>query len=87
MGRGWGRGSTRAWRRVRALVLARDGYRCRLAITGVCTGRATCVHHTRGKRITGDDPTYLVAACKGCNLKVGDPTKQPDPAPRPRTQW
>ena len=83
----WKGGSTRAWRRLRAWVLARDGYRCRLRVPGVCTGRATCVHHTLGKRVTGDDPRYLVAACTQCNLKVGDPARSPDPAPRPVTRW
>ena len=44
MSKAWKGGSTTAWRRVRALVLARDGYRCRLALPGgVCTGLATQV--------------------------------------------
>ena len=33
---GWEQGSTTAWRRVRALVLARDGYRCRAHADGWC---------------------------------------------------
>lgn len=87
MSRSWVKGSTRAWRRLRRLVLERDGYICQLKIEGVCTGLATHVHHTLGRAITGDDPAYLVAACEACNLHVGDPAKVPDPPPRPRTRW
>lgn len=87
MSRTWVGGSTRAWRVLRARVLARDGYLCRLKLAGVCTTAATHVHHTLGKAITGDDPDYLVAACAPCNLKTGDPRKQPDPPCRPRTRW
>lgn len=93
MSRSWVGGSTRAWRRVRAHVLARDGHRCRLRLPGVCTALATHVHHTHGRAVTGDDPDYLVAACAPCNLKIGDPAKPrrperpSDPDPRPRTRW
>jgi hypothetical protein len=88
MSRSWAGGSTRYWREVvRPLVLARDGYVCRIAIPGVCTTAATCVHHTLGKARTGDDPDYCVAACQPCNLAVGDPTDVPDPEPRVTTQW
>lgn len=80
------KGSTRAWRTTRARVLARDGYRCRLRLD-VCTDRATCVHHTRGRSVTGDDPRYLVAACAPCNLQVGDPTKTADPPNEGVTKW
>lgn len=86
MSKGWAGGSTRAWRRVRRVVLARDGYRCRLKIKGTCVGTATHVHHVRGKR-HGDDPRWLVAACAPCNLKVGDPARTPDPPATPITQW
>ena len=100
MSKAWGRGSTRRWRRIRAVVLARNlatnQGRCQLAIPGTwttrlgevrrCLGQADCVHHPYGKRY-GDDPAYLMAACTPCNLKVGDPTKAADPKPEPRTQW
>ncbi|HMG43948.1 MAG TPA: HNH endonuclease signature motif containing protein [Acidimicrobiales bacterium] len=82
----WAKGSTRRWRRTRAQVLARDGYRCRIQLDG-CTGVATHVHHVHGRAVTGDDPAHLVAACEWCNLSTGDPTKAPDPQPKPRTRW
>jgi 5-methylcytosine-specific restriction endonuclease McrA len=81
---GWPSGSTRAWRRVRARVLDRDGHTCRLRLPG-CTGRATHVHHVIGKQY-GDDEAQLVAACEACNLTTGDPERH-DPPPRPRTEW
>jgi 5-methylcytosine-specific restriction endonuclease McrA len=95
--RSWANGSTRAWRVTRALVLARDRYQCRLRIPGVCIGEAPLrgrmghpaghVHHTHGRATTGDDPAHMVAACRPCNLAVGDPTRKPDPDPRPVTRW
>jgi hypothetical protein len=46
------------------------------------------VHHTLGRNVTGDeDPRYLITSCGPCNLAIGDPTQQPDPAPTPRTRW
>jgi 5-methylcytosine-specific restriction endonuclease McrA len=80
----WGKGSTRRWRRTRALVLDRDRGMCRLNLPG-CTGTAEHVHHVLGKA-RGDDPALLVAACQHCNLSTGDPTRH-DPLPRPRTAW
>jgi 5-methylcytosine-specific restriction endonuclease McrA len=84
--KGWAAGSQAGWRdRVRPLVLTRDKHTCRLKIEGVCTTRATDVHHTHGKLVTGDDIRYLVAACRECNLKVGEP--KPDPRPKRGTRW
>jgi hypothetical protein len=85
MSKGWSGGSTRAWRRTRALVLVRDGYTCQLRLPG-CTSLAEHVHHTRGKAL-GDDPAYLLSSCAHCNLTLGDPTKL---AARPNegvTRW
>lgn len=91
MSKGWEGGSTRKWRRIRLTVLRRDGYVCQLRILGICTYKATHVHHIKGKKF-GDDPAWLVAACMACNLHVGDPTthydagtsRPPiDPEPRP----
>lgn len=86
MSNSWRGGSTRAWRRVRLGVLIRDGYQCQIALPGVCTGTATQVHHTVGRSVSGDDPRYLVASCRDCNLKRGDPTKHSF-KPRKMTRW
>lgn len=85
MSRAWAQGSTREHRRVRALVLARAEGVCQLQLD-VCTGKATEAHHTLGRGRTGDDPTHMVAACKACNLRVGDPTRH-DPAPVVEPWW
>ena len=82
----WQGGSTRAWRKLRAAVLLRDGYRCQLKLDG-CEGTATHAHHTKGRAVTGDDPAHLVAACASCNLKVGDPQRLADPPAVPVTNW
>lgn len=84
MGQGWaGRGSSRAWRRKRIIVLRRDQHRCQLKLDG-CTHRATTVHHL--VPWVGDPaqvPTeHLLAACQPCNGKAGDP-RGTDPEPRP----
>lgn len=85
MSRAWAKGSSRAWRRVRAAVLARDGYRCRLQLPG-CTIIATEAHHTVPRMASGDDPRYLIAACKPCNIRAGNPQRH-EPEPRPTTSW
>lgn len=85
MSKAWSAGSTRAWRRVRAAVLARDGHRCQLKLPG-CTTIADSAHHTLAREISGDNPDHLVAACTPCNLHVGDPRRH-DPPPRPHTTW
>lgn len=84
MSKAWAQGSTRTWRRLRAAVLARDGGRCRLGLPG-CTVIADCVHHTIGRKVSGDDPAHLVSACTSCNLAVGEP--KGDPEPKRATQW
>jgi hypothetical protein len=86
MSRNWAAGSTTAWRKTRLEILARDRWRCRLRIEGVCTTVATCVHHVAGRGVTGDDPRYLVASCAPCNLATGDPVRL-DPPHRPMTDW
>lgn len=83
MTRGWQGGSTTRWRKIRALILARDGHTCQLRLAG-CTREATHAHHLDGKAM-GDDPARLVASCASCNLTTGKPTG--DPPMTPRTQW
>jgi len=61
------RGSTRAWRRTRAAVLARDGRRCRY-----CGKWANTVDHVVPRARGGtDQPSNLVAACWPCNRDKG----------------
>lgn len=84
MSRSWQKGSTTAWRRIRAVVLLRDGYRCQLQIPGICTTTATQVHHLLGRDISGDDPRYLAASCAPCNQKAGHP---PTSKPKRVSNW
>lgn len=96
MSNAWRNGSSAQWREIRLIVLERDQWKCRIRLEGTWRGKdggerhclinADCVHHTRDRRVFGDDPAYLVAACSPCNLKVGDPTRG-DPEPTPATRW
>lgn len=53
----------RPWQRIRARILARDGYRCRY-----CGGVAQVVDHVLCRAHGGsDDDGNLVACCKRCN--------------------
>lgn len=67
-------------------MLSRAGQVCQLTIPDVCTRVATEAHHTLGRGVTGDDPAYMVASCKPCNLHVGDPSRF-DPQPEVRPWW
>lgn len=49
------RGSTRAWRRLRAFVLRRDGFRCQMQVAA------------SGRHVEDDDP----AAARRCNAYAG----------------
>lgn len=73
MAQGW-RGrkvNTRRWRRVRAAVLARDGYVCRM-VEG-CEVRASTVDHVVPLVLGGAmfDPGNLRAACAAHNSSAG----------------
>jgi len=60
-------GSTRAWRKVRASVLARDDYTCRY-----CGQPADTVDHVHPVALGGSsDPANLAAACRSCNGRKG----------------
>ena len=78
-------GSTRRWRRLRALVLDRDGARCQVPAPGggPCGAFASHVDHIRPRSLGGnDDPANLRAACPSCNLRRGARSISPDePAP------
>lgn len=90
MSKSWARGSTPAWRRVRARVLQANqqdnGGRCTLQIKGVCTGQATQVHHVVGREVSGDDERFLVATCGPCNRRVGEP-KRSSPQHKNISRW
>jgi 5-methylcytosine-specific restriction endonuclease McrA len=63
-------GSTRAWRKVRERVLARDGHVCYL-----CGQHATHVDHVVARSKGGsDDEDNLAATCQACNLSKGNKT-------------
>src|SRR4051794_7028749 len=85
----WAGGSTRAWRKLRAEVLERDGHVCQVLL--VCDGApATHVDHVI-PRIRGgqDTPENCRAACAPCNLARGADAREGGPstssAPRGRT--
>lgn len=100
MSRAWARGSTAAWRRLRAQVLlanqAENQGRCQVAIPGTwlnakgetvqCLGVADCVHHRVGRAVSGDDPRFLVACCTPCNLHIGEP-KSNSPQHKRVSEW
>lgn len=82
MSRAWAKGSTTQWRKTRAAVLAENQRtnhgKCTLRIPKVCTGQANQVHHVLGKE-HGDNIKHLVAVCRACNLKVGQPGRGTKP--------
>lgn len=86
-------GSTRAWRRVRLLVLERDGWRCQLPAddgAGLCLAWASHVDHITARAHGGtDEPANLRAACARHNLARGTGDRAPaTPPPQPfRGAW
>lgn len=79
-------GSTRAWRRLRAFVLDRDGWRCQLPADDrpgqLCLDLAEHVDHVTPRALGGtDDPANLRAACATHNLRRGA-GRPSTPAPR-----
>jgi hypothetical protein len=89
MSRSWSGGSTTRWRKLRKRILEANQHEnagcCQLAIPDICTGKADCVHHVRGKAY-GDRVVDLIAACSACNGHVGNPAKI-SPEPTPRSKW
>lgn len=84
---GWGcRAHEEGW----CEAAGRDApHQCRgtAPLTGPHPGHA---HHTRGRRITGDDPRFIVSSCRECNLHIGDPSgrdREADPPGEARTHW
>lgn len=60
----------RKWERVRAAVLARDGYRCQVQASTKCRGAANTVDHIIRPEEGGAlyDPANLRASCRSCNM-------------------
>jgi hypothetical protein len=56
----------RGWGATRARILARDGWRCRLALPG-CITIATEAHHTDPGN---EDESLIIAACAPCHHVV-----------------
>ena len=82
-------GSTRSWRRLRALVLDRDAHRCTLPLASgqLCGAFATHVDHVVPRSKGGSDAlSNLRAACRPCNLRRGDRQDIPDAQPV-HTTW
>jgi 5-methylcytosine-specific restriction endonuclease McrA len=70
--------STRRWQELRAAVLERDGYACRLRTSPRCRGSATTAHHLVPTSEAPDrffDPSNVVAACGACNYGHGATVK------------
>lgn len=88
MSKAWESGSDSRWRRFRTTILDRDKHVCTLQ-TEVCTGAAQEVHHIipLSKRGEKYDPANCAAACKACNAKLGNTDPNPQPEPRPTTEW
>jgi 5-methylcytosine-specific restriction enzyme A len=81
------------WRKARKQQLEHDNHRCQLNYPNICLGRATTVDHIDG---AANDPHHqrLRSACEPCHrhrtaTEQGNAaaSRQPDPAPTPRTQW
>lgn len=68
----------RDWRKVRLLILRRDGYRCQIQGPG-CTGHAGTVDHITSLHQGGArlDPANLQAACGHCNYGKGNRDREP----------
>lgn len=78
MSKAWAGGSTTAWKKVRRLVLERDGYRCQIRGPR-CLTIATQADHIVLKSQGGTDhPDNLRASCGPCNQSA----KRSDPEPR-----
>jgi 5-methylcytosine-specific restriction endonuclease McrA len=70
--------STRRWQQLRADVLERDGYVCRLRTSPRCRGYANTAHHVEPVSEAPDrffDPSNVVAACGACNFGHGASVK------------
>lgn len=67
--------SSPLWRRLRLVILERDGWECRIRAPG-CTTKATEVDHIIPLSADGPpyDPANLRASCERCNRSRGGRT-------------
>lgn len=80
-------GSTRAWRKLRAFVLARDGYLCQRPDPHDCQGVATDAGHIVARMNGGrDTPENLRAECARGNRSEGARLRNAARA-APRVTW
>lgn len=92
MSAAWSGGSTRAWRRLRAFVLDRDGWACRVEVDGVpCGAYADTADHVVPLSEGGAqlDPGNVRAACRFHNYSrgAGRPARSRSERPRPVRTW
>lgn len=80
MSKSWQGGSTAAWRKTRLAVQARpDGWICALCGQPIPRGLPRThpdswqAHHTRDRRLVGDDPRFIVPSHRLCNQQAGQP--------------
>ena len=71
---------------------AHRGPRCALRGHGPCALCAGQAHHIHGRAsgcagCAADHPDHLIAACRACNLHVGDPSRDADPPNKGVTTW
>lgn len=62
----------RAWARIRAEVIDRDGYQCQARFAMCCTGQPDHVHHRypRGRGGGDEDRSLLVTVCWRCHDEI-----------------
>lgn len=70
-------GSTRRWRRIRAYVLNRDGWRCQVLVDEL--GQVMEAERPAVPPAGPDDPAWLRAACPAHNLARGASTTDARP--------
>ena len=83
MSKGWSKGSSSQWRRVRSFVLARDGWACRRCGVGVhprccALGCPACgeVHHVDGV-VSGHNVERCVTLCVSCHRRQAVSAESP----------
>lgn len=79
MSKSWARGSSPRWRALRLFVWDRDQGVCGLCHEPIPPSARKPhplsyeLHHTRRRELVGDDPQWLLATHRKCNLAAGQP--------------